>query len=64
MKYGVPEGSVLGPLLVILFINDLHKNIEFSTVHHFVDDPNLLVVEKLLKKLNKHLSRGMKLVVE
>ena len=64
LKYGVPEGSVLRPLLVILFINDLHKNIEFSTVHHFAGDPNLLVVEKLLKKLNKHLSRGVKLVVE
>ena len=65
VKYGVPQWSVLGPLLFILFINDLHKNIECSTVHQFSDDTNMLLVEKSLKKLNsKHINRDLKLVVE
>ena len=38
--YGVPQGSVLAPLL-FLFIIDLHKAVEFSSVHHFADDTNL-----------------------
>ena len=48
----------------MLFINNLHKNIEFSTVHHFAEDTNMLLVEKSLKKLNKDINRDLKLVVE
>ena len=38
LKYGVLQGSVLCPLLFILFVNDLHKSVEFSSLHHFDDD--------------------------
>ena len=44
VKCGVPQGSVLGPLILLIYINDLNKAIKYSTTHHFVDDPNLLVV--------------------
>ena len=50
---GVPQGSILGPLLVLLYINDMNKAVKHSLIHHYDDDTNLLCEDKNPQNLRK-----------
>ena len=61
---GVPQGSILGPLLYLLNINDMHLCVKASTIHHFTDDTNLLCSCKSLTVLRKSINKDLELVYD
>ena len=51
MTCGIPQGSALGPLLFLLYINNLPNCSETLTFRIFADDTNLLASARDLKSL-------------